>query len=237
MNQVNCRGETGEIGRFFAGGVAAADHHQRLVAEHRQCAVTGGAVGHPFSLQQGFALEVQVPMARAAGNDNRLAFDFFTIDRQPERPLRQIDRLDRAKSDTRAEAFRLLLHSRHQFVAVNAFGKAREIFHDAGRREQPARQDARQHERRKTGSSRVKRGCKSGTTRPDDDHFFHKGGEPSGSPPAWQVLPAAAPQRGAHLSLCSFLARRDALVAAGLIPGSIESHLGASQSDPRKRDS
>ena len=49
----------------------------------------------------------------------------------------------------RAETFGLLLHPRHQFIAVHAFGKAGEIFHDAGGGEQAAGLAAGEDKRRK----------------------------------------------------------------------------------------
>ena len=55
MDQMDFGAEPGEVDRLFAGGIPAADHDERLVAEHRQRAVAGGAIGHALVLQQIFA--------------------------------------------------------------------------------------------------------------------------------------------------------------------------------------
>src|SRR6266542_2223920 len=190
MNQIDCGSKPREISRLFASRIATANHHQRLVAERRQRAVARRAIRYSLSLEQRFALQSQMPMTRAARNDESLRFNFFAIDCQPERVFRQINALDRAELHPGAEPFGLLLHPRHQFIAVDAFGKAGKIFDDARCGQQSARHRAGEHQRRKTRASRVKSCGKSGTTGPDDDHFFHKGGERSGSPQTWQVPPA-----------------------------------------------
>ncbi|TMP99216.1 MAG: SAM-dependent chlorinase/fluorinase, partial [Verrucomicrobia bacterium] len=84
------------------------------------------------------------------------------------------------------------MHPGHQFVAVDSFGKSGKILDDARRREQPAGHAAGEDEGRKIRARRVESGRESSASRPDDDHFFHKGGEPSGRASAWQVLAGPA---------------------------------------------
>ena len=60
MNEVNLRAEPRQVERLFAGGIAAANHDQRLIAEDRQRAVARRAVGHAFGFQQVFAWNAEM---------------------------------------------------------------------------------------------------------------------------------------------------------------------------------
>jgi len=71
------------------------------------------------------------------------------------------------------ETFGLLLEADHEFVAVNALGKAREIFNDACRREQSAGLNTGEHERREIGSRRIERRRQPGATGSDDNDFLN----------------------------------------------------------------
>ena len=74
-----------------------------------------------------FALQAQMAVAGAGGDDDGLRFHLFAVHRQDERAFGQIGRLHALQRlDARAEAFRLLLHAHHQFVAVDALRESRE---------------------------------------------------------------------------------------------------------------
>ena len=60
MDHVHLRGELGQIRRFFDGRIAAADHHQRLVAEPRQGAVAHGTGADAAVLVGVFRWQAQV---------------------------------------------------------------------------------------------------------------------------------------------------------------------------------
>ena len=173
--------------RLFAGGIAATDHNERLVAENRQCAVAGGAVGHSLGFEQILAGHAQMPVARAGGDDDGFRLHFFAVHGEREGPFGEIRFLHRAKAGAGAEAFGLFLHPRHQFVAVHAFGKTGKIFHDAGGGEQAAGLAAGEDERRQIGARGVKRRRPARATRTDNDNFFHKRAQGSASAGRLQV--------------------------------------------------
>ena len=75
IDQVHVAGELGEVVAFFAGGVAAADDNQRLVAEARQAAVAHSAGGDAVVLEFGFGFEPEVVRAGAGGDDDGLGED------------------------------------------------------------------------------------------------------------------------------------------------------------------
>jgi len=174
MNQKNFRAEARQIQRLFARGIAAADHDERLVAEHWQRAIARGAISHALGFQQILAGHTEMPVACSGGDDNRLDPDLFAVHGERERTFGKIHLLNRAKADARAETLGLFLHSRHQFIAVHAFGEAGIIFHDAGGGEQTARLNAGQHARLEIGARGVKRRRPSRAARTDDNNFFHK---------------------------------------------------------------
>ena len=121
-----------------------------------------------------FARHAEMLVARAGGDDDGFSFNFFAVHNQRERTLGEIRGFHDAKTGFCAEAFGLLLHPRHQFIAIHAFGKAGKVFHDAGGGEQAAGLLAGEDERRELGAGGVKRGGPTGGTGTDDDNFFHK---------------------------------------------------------------
>ncbi len=151
------RTEAREVKRLFAGGIAAADHDERLVAERGQRTVARRAVSHALGFQLMFARHAEMLVARAGGDDDGFCNDFFAVHDEREWPPGKIHGLDHAKLRPRAKTLGLLLHSRHQFITVHAFGEAGEIFHDAGGGEQAAGLLAGEHQRRELRAGRVKR--------------------------------------------------------------------------------
>ena len=118
--------------------------------------------------------DAEMLVARAGGDDDGFGHHFFTVHHQRKRTLGKIHGLHDAKTGLRAEALGLLLHPRHQFVAVHAFGKAGKVFHDAGGGEQSAGLFARQHQRGKLRAGGVKRRRPAGRAGTDNDNFFHR---------------------------------------------------------------
>src|SRR5947209_6632346 len=115
-----------------------------------------------------------MPMARAAGDDHRLRLDGLTIDSQNKWFLGKIGGLDGAEFSPRSKALRLLLHARHEFVAINALGKTWIVLDDAGRREQSTRHHSSDDKGIKVGAGGVKGGGQPRTAGADDYDFFHK---------------------------------------------------------------
>ena len=176
MNQMNDRAEARQIKRLFAGGIAAADHHERLVAENRQRAVARRAIGHALGFQQ--------ILARArpdAGGSAPVAIMTVSASTFSPSTVSANGLLEKSAASTDAETglgaktFRLFLHPRHQFIAIHAFGKAGKIFNDAGGGEQTAGLFAGEHERLEVGARGIKRRRPARATRTDDNDFFHRG--------------------------------------------------------------
>ncbi len=93
-----------------------------------------------------FAIQSEMAVPCPAGDNNRLGFDRLAVHREHKRSLRGIDRFDTCKLDSRSEAFRLLLHAAHQFVAIDPLRKTGKILHRARGRKQAARHGAGQDE-------------------------------------------------------------------------------------------
>ena len=175
VDQIHDGAEPREVLRLLARRIPAAHHDERLVAKGRQRPVARRAVSHALGFQFMFAGRVQMLVARAGGDDDRLRQDRVAVHDELERPLGKIHGIHDAEARLRAETLRLLLHPRHQFVAVHALGEAGEILHDAGGGEQAAGLLAREDERRELGAGGIERGRPAGGTGTDDDNFFHSG--------------------------------------------------------------
>ena len=80
MNQINLRGEAGEVACLLAGGVAAADDDERLVAEDRKRPVAGSAVGDSFVLELMLSGRAKVTVTRADGDNDALGLDDLPLD-------------------------------------------------------------------------------------------------------------------------------------------------------------
>ena len=112
-------------------------------------------------------------MTCAAGDDQRLGFNRFTIHIEDKGPLREMDGFDGAELDTRAEAFGLFLHADHEFVAVDAFRKAGKILNDAGGCKQAAGHASGEDQRLQIGAGGIEGGGQASATGTHDDNFFH----------------------------------------------------------------
>ena len=109
----------------------------------------------------------------AGRDDHRARFERIAIDDELERLAGEIDAVEIAEFDPRAETLGLLLQLLHQLEAIDALGKAGEILDDAGGGEQAARLAAGEDERREIGARGVDRGGEAGATGADDDDLFH----------------------------------------------------------------
>jgi hypothetical protein len=96
-------------------------------------------------LKLSLALELQVPMAGAAGDNDGLGFHCFPIDQQTKRSALQLDSFEDAELNPSAEAFRLFLQAGHELVAIDTLWKSRKILHHRGCRQKAARLAPRQH--------------------------------------------------------------------------------------------
>ena len=175
MDEENFRTESREIQRLFGRGITTADDYERFAAEDWERAVARGAVSDALGLQDFFAGHVQMLMAGAGGDNDGFRLQHFTVRRHFKRPFGEVHFFHLAEAGLGAEAFRLLVHVVHQFVAVNAVDKAREIFDDAGGGEQAAGLAAHEHEGLEVRARRVKRRRPTRATGTDDDDFLHKG--------------------------------------------------------------
>ena len=113
MDKIDGGTEPSEVGGFFASRVASTNHDERLIAEHRQRTVTGGAIRDTFVLELMFVFESQMAVAGSAGNDKRLRLDALAIDSKYERRTGKVSSLDDTKLDARAKTLRLFLKANH----------------------------------------------------------------------------------------------------------------------------
>ena len=119
-------------------------------------------------------LEADAARAGAGGDDDGGGFERVAIDNELERPAGEIDAVEVAELDTRAETLGLLLELLHQLEAIDALGKTGEVLDRAGGGEQPAGLRAGEDERGKIGARGVDRGGEPGASGADDDNLFHR---------------------------------------------------------------
>ncbi len=151
---VDFAAERRQIGRFFAGRVAAAHYRHVFLAVEKAVARRAGA----HSLAAVFRLrgEPQVFRRRACRYDDAFGFDFFRpVHYDVERLRRQVRRRYRARADLGSEAFGLFAQVGHQLVAVHSLRIAREVLHFGRRRQLAARFDAFVEHRSEVGPRRV----------------------------------------------------------------------------------
>ena len=174
MDQIDHTGKAGEIHRFLTGGVAAADHYDRFVAEHGQGAIAGGTVGDAFVFEQMFALDPQMTMAGAGGDNEGFGENFLAINGHGKGPLAEVHRFHFAQSaEAGAEPFGLLLHVHHELEAIDPFDKARIVFHDGGGGKQATGHDTGDDEGGEVGAGSVESGGEASAAAADNDDVFH----------------------------------------------------------------
>jgi hypothetical protein len=124
--------------RLLDGGVAAADHHNFLVAIEEP--VAGRAGGHAIALEFLFRGQIEPARLRAGCDDQRVGeVDVAGIADQPERPLRQFHLVHMIGNDARADVRGLRLHLLHQPGTLDDIGKARIVLDVGGDRQLAAR--------------------------------------------------------------------------------------------------
>ena len=175
MDEINLRGEAGEEGGFFAGGVAAAYDTDRNIAIER--AIAGGAGGESVADEFFLVRQIEPPRGSSAGDDERFGFDPLSVDFDPVVFVARLEFLECSELEPRAEFFGLCLHAHDEVGAVDALGEAGEIFHCGGGGELSAGLFALQHEGRERSAPGINGRGESGAAGADDDNFFHGWGD------------------------------------------------------------
>jgi hypothetical protein len=183
VDDVDLRRELGEEAALLHRRVAAADHEERPVAEHRQGTVAHRARRDALLPELALAGAGDVVPLRggAGGDDERARLALAVLRGVAERPAREVDLHDRLGVDDRAEALRLRAHARDELGAVDALGEPGEVLDVGGGRELAAGRDAAGHEaleqdRPEVGARGVDRGGVGGGAAPDDDDVVGHGG-------------------------------------------------------------
>jgi hypothetical protein len=82
------------------------------------------------------ALEIEVPMAGTAGDNDRFSLHLLTIDCEFEWLRVEIDCFYGAELNPGAKPFSLFLHPHHQLISIDPFGETRVILNYRGRSQQ-----------------------------------------------------------------------------------------------------
>lgn len=166
MDDVDFGAILGEKGGFFHGGIAAADHRQRLVTEDRRGAVAYSAGRNPSVPESAGAFagarEVEALGDGAGGHDDGVSEYELGVgeDFKRRHRSREIDTRDRLGEDLSAEAEGLAAEAVGEFASEDAFGETGEVFDVGGSGELAAGGDvvghpALEEDRLQLGPSRV----------------------------------------------------------------------------------
>ena len=154
-------GEIGEEQRFLDRGIAAADHHDFLVAIEE--AVAGGAGRYAIALELLLGGQIEPARLCAGRHDQRVGDDHIAgVAFEPERALRQVGFVNVVVDDARADMLGLLLHLFHQPGALDDVGKARIVLDVGGDGELAAGLDALDQDRLQHGARGIDRGGVAG---------------------------------------------------------------------------
>ena len=170
MEQVDLRGEPGQVGRLLERGVAAADDRDLAVAEEEAVARRAGR--DAAAAQPGLALEAE-PHRRRAGRDDDRPGPGIPC-RGPRCRNGRSERSTRSMStSTRrdAEPLGLGAHRGHQLRALDAVREARVVLDVARQHQLAARRRACEDDRLEVGPRRVDRGGQAGRAGSDDQEL------------------------------------------------------------------
>ena len=170
MEEVDLRGEAGQVGRLLERRVAAADDRDLLVAEEEAVARRAGrhaAAAEPRSRSRGRATAPTRPVATMTASAR-----YSTPRAQtPERPRREVDPLDVDVVDPAAEPLGLLAELRHQLRPEDPLREARVVLDVARDHQLAARDDAGEDDRVEVGPRGVDRGGQAGGPGADDQEL------------------------------------------------------------------
>ena len=170
MHDGHARREIGEEQRFLDRGVTAADHDDVLSAIEEAVARRAGRDAAAHKCLLGRQAE---PSRLRAGREHHGFGEIHRagIQRQPERPLRAVERGHDVGDDLRADMRRLLLHLLHQPGALDDVGETRIVLDVGGDGELAARLDALDQHRFEHCACRIDRSGITGRTGSNNDEF------------------------------------------------------------------
>ena len=167
MHHGHVRRELGQEDRLLHRRVAAADHRDWLAAEEEP--VAGRAGGDAVTDQRPFRGKPEQPRRRTGGDDERMSAIFGVGQLDRERARAQVDCLDVALDDLRAEADRLRPHRRHQVRPHHAVLMPRPVLDHRRQHQLPAGLEPLDDERLEVGAGGIQRGGEAGRAGTDDD--------------------------------------------------------------------
>ena len=165
--------ELGQEAGLLHRRVAAADHHDLLLAEEGR--VADRAVADAASLQRALALQPQLAGGRAGGHDHAVGQMHLVADLHAEGPLGEVDAGDVIGHQLGAEPLGLRAHRRHQLRAHDAVDEAGVVLDVAGDHQLAAEGEALEDEGAQVPARRVQRCGVAGRPSADDDHVANLG--------------------------------------------------------------
>src|SRR6478736_1127843 len=169
MEEVDLRGEAGQVRRLLEGRVAAADDRDLLVSEEE--AIARGAGRHAAAAEASLAFEPEPQRGRARGDDDRVGPVLDAAGPDAEGPRGEVDALDVDVVDPAAEPFRLLAELGHQLRPEDPLREARVVLDVAGDHQLAAGDDAGEDDRIEVRPRGVDRGGQAGRTGSDDQEL------------------------------------------------------------------
>lgn len=174
MDERHLRREAGQEAGFLKCGVAAANDDDFLAAEEKS--VAGGAGAYAASNVILLAGDSQIFGRRAGRQNERFGNEFADpFHLQLKRTFAQINAVDPAGAEFRAETLGLFAHVVHQFRTHDSFREPREVFHFRRRRQLSARLRSLDDQRVQVGAGQINGRRKSGRTGTDNNRFIHNG--------------------------------------------------------------
>ena len=173
MDQCNRGAESGEEQRLLAGAIAAADDHNRLVAEEESVAC--GAVGDTAPGEGLLPGNLELAHCGSSGHHNGAGLEHITlIAGDGVNVIAEIDGYHVVPDQTGAKLFGLPLHGIHQIGAQNPVGESGEILHGGGIDQLPTGcEGTRYNQRTVPGAAQVDGRGVSGGAGTDNDNILN----------------------------------------------------------------
>ncbi|AIU31592.1 Hypothetical protein Cul210931_2285 [Corynebacterium ulcerans] len=163
----------GKEGRFFHGGVAAADHSDIMIAEEE--AVTCGTSRDSPTQERLLAFRADIAWCRARGQDDGTGMELLVVDPDLFDLAFKFHLGYQLHAEIRPKALGLRTHVVHKIWPHDALWEAGEVFYLCGSHERAAEFDSLENNGLELSASRIESCGVTGWAGSDDGYVVHCG--------------------------------------------------------------